>query len=82
MGPQGKLVLEPFRFSYFDDKYDFYKPNMNTEAPVVDGKLSTKMYTKSLDYCYEGLRNLMVSNGLEFNLESFDYFCFHCPFSI
>jgi 3-hydroxy-3-methylglutaryl CoA synthase len=41
--------MEPIRFSYFDDKYDFYKPNMNSEAPVVNGKLSTKLYNKALE---------------------------------
>lgn len=52
LGPNPKIILEPFRYSYFDDKYDFYKPNMSTEAPVVNGKLSTKLYTKVLDHCY------------------------------
>jgi hypothetical protein len=31
---------------------------MNSEAPVVNGKLSTKLYNKSLDLCYEGLKDL------------------------
>lgn len=32
--------MEDMRFSHFDDMYDFYKPNLDKEFPVVDGKLS------------------------------------------
>lgn len=28
MGPNPLIQIEPFRFSYFDDEYDFYKPNL------------------------------------------------------
>lgn len=30
---------------------------MASEAPVVNGKLSTKLYTKVLDECYKGLKD-------------------------
>lgn len=32
--------------------YDFYKPNMMSEYPTVDGKLSIECYLNALDHCY------------------------------
>lgn len=40
LGPNPVLELEEVRFSHFDDEYDFYKPNLAKEFPIVDGKLS------------------------------------------
>ena len=31
--------------------YDFYKPDMSSEYPVVDGKLSVQCYLRALDKC-------------------------------
>lgn len=36
--------------------YDFYKPNMESEYPVVDGKLSIQCYLGALDKCYRRFR--------------------------
>lgn len=55
MGPNPKIILESFRFSHFDDMYDFYKPNLEKEAPIVDGKLSQDLYSSVLLKCWEGL---------------------------
>lgn len=40
LGPNPLIELEEYRYSYFDDAYDFYKPHMSSEYPLVDGKLS------------------------------------------
>lgn len=32
--------------------YDFYKPNLSSEYPVVDGQLSIQCYLRALDRCY------------------------------
>ena len=32
--------------------YDFYKPDLSSEYPVVDGKLSIQCYLGALDKCY------------------------------
>lgn len=32
--------------------YDFYKPDMLSEYPIVDGKLSIQCYLGALDRCY------------------------------
>ena len=34
--------------------YDFYKPDMASEYPRVDGKLSIQCYLGALDKCYQG----------------------------
>ena len=36
--------------------YDFYKPDMLSEYPVVDGKLSIQCYLSALDRCYSVYR--------------------------
>jgi len=33
--------------------YDFYKPNLMSEYPTVDGKLSVECYLSALDSCYK-----------------------------
>lgn len=36
--------------------YDFYKPDMLSEYPIVDGKLSIQCYLSALDRCYSVYR--------------------------
>lgn len=36
--------------------YDFYKPDLQSEYPVVDGKLSIQCYLGALDKCYQRYR--------------------------
>lgn len=56
LGPDPMIELEESRFSHFEDAYDFYKPNMSSEYPLVDGKLSQDLYNQILLKCFEGLR--------------------------
>ena len=45
IGPKASLVLDRgIRSSHCEDKYDFYKPNLSSEYPTVDGLLSIKCY--------------------------------------
>lgn len=63
--------------------YDFYKPNMSSEYPIVDGKLSLQCYFRALDQCYRGYKEkgrTLYSNP-HFNLDDVDYAIFHTPFS-
>lgn len=41
--------------------YDFYKPDLQSEYPVVDGKLSIQCYLGALDKCYQRYRNKTAS---------------------
>ena len=42
------------RYSHMQHAYDFYKPDMSSEYPTVDGKLSIQCYLSALDKCYQG----------------------------
>ena len=64
------------RASYFENQYDFYKPNMSSEYPIVDGKESLKCYLKSL---YECLKRFKEKKGKNY-CENEDFFAFHCPY--
>lgn len=45
------------RGTHMQHAYDFYKPNLMSEYPVVDGKLSIECYLSALDRCYSVYRN-------------------------
>uniref|UniRef100_A0A4W3GG80 Hydroxymethylglutaryl-coenzyme A synthase C-terminal domain-containing protein n=1 Tax=Callorhinchus milii TaxID=7868 RepID=A0A4W3GG80_CALMI len=66
--------------------YDFYKPDMVSEYPVVDGKLSIECYLSALDHCYTRYRNkeqaLRQKEGSDtrITLQDFAYVVFHTPY--
>ncbi|KAJ5808273.1 hypothetical protein N7474_009542 [Penicillium riverlandense] len=54
IGPDAPIVFEPgLRGSYITHAYDFYKPDLTSEYPVVDGHFSLKCYTEAVDNCYK-----------------------------
>lgn len=54
VGPDAPLAFEPgLRGSYMSHVYDFYKPDLTSEYPVVDGHFSIKCYTEAVDACYK-----------------------------
>ena len=75
------------RFVHCAHAYDFYKPDLNSEYPVVDGKLSIDCYLGALDKCYQGYKAKVVQKRKNTNdsgevcLEHFDFMVFHAPFS-
>lgn len=50
------LVLIGLRGTHMQHAYDFYKPDMLSEYPVVDGRLSIQCYLSALDRCYSVYR--------------------------
>lgn len=47
------LVFEPgLRGTYMQHAYDFYKPDLTSEYPIVDGQFSIRCYTQAVDECY------------------------------
>ena len=66
---------------HFEHAYDFYKPNLSSEFPVVDGKLSIQCYQSALDTCYQRYADLASSPGKPFTLSNGDFFAFHSPFT-
>ena len=94
VGPDAPLVFEPGkRGSYMKHAYDFYKPDLTSEYPVVDGPYSVKCYTESVDACYrayndregalqrKGLANGVheAENSSATPLDRFDHVLFHAP---
>ena len=41
------------RGTHMQHVYDFYKPDLSSEYPYVDGKLSIQCYLGALDQCYK-----------------------------
>lgn len=72
------------RFSYMDHAFDFYKPNLASPFPVVDGHYSTKCYIQALDNCYRGYKHrFKKSHGQEISLveHGIDFLVFHAPYN-
>jgi hydroxymethylglutaryl-CoA synthase len=54
IGPNASIVFERgLRSTHISHAYDFYKPVMDSEYPIVDGKLSVICYLNALDKCYQ-----------------------------
>jgi len=82
LGPNAPLVVERgVRSSHSVHVYDFYKPDLESEYPRVDGKLSIQCYLSSLDKCYQRYRQKsQARNGETITLDSFDGCVFHSPY--
>ncbi|POS76566.1 hydroxymethylglutaryl-CoA synthase [Diaporthe helianthi] len=53
VGADAPIVAEPgLRGSYMQHVYDFYKPDLTSEYPYVDGHYSINCYTEALDAAY------------------------------
>jgi len=93
IGPDAPLSIDRgVRSTHMDHVYDFYKPDMSSEYPVVDAPLSIRCYLSSLDQCYakyraksaawERLKNGSNDDSAKkrVNLNSFDGVVFHTPY--
>ncbi|XP_008555619.1 hydroxymethylglutaryl-CoA synthase 1 [Microplitis demolitor] len=88
IAPNAPLVFDRgLRASYMKHAYDFYKPDLRSEYPVVDGKLSIQCYLSALDNCYKKYCEKVLknksnsqsqSNGV--TLKFFDAVIFHSPY--
>ncbi|KAF7359815.1 3-hydroxy-3-methylglutaryl coenzyme A synthase [Mycena venus] len=56
IGPNAPVVFEPIHGTYMADTYDFYKPNLSSEYPEVDGPLSVVTYIQALDESYKAYK--------------------------
>ncbi|KAM7218091.1 hydroxymethylglutaryl-CoA synthase [Rhypophila decipiens] len=96
IGPDAPIVIEPgLRGSYMQHAYDFYKPDLTSEYPYVDGHYSVNCYTKALDAAYRAYckREAALTKGVNGHLngsaaaggvpktplDRFDYLAFHAP---
>ncbi|XP_055374113.1 hydroxymethylglutaryl-CoA synthase 1 [Condylostylus longicornis] len=84
VGPNAPLVFDRgLRATYMQHCYDFYKPDLSSEYPVVDGKLSIQCYMKALDNCYQLYRKKFEQKFPDFpkvGLDALDGIVFHSPF--
>ncbi|MED6222374.1 hypothetical protein PIB30_063705 [Stylosanthes scabra] len=83
IGPDAPIAFESrLRASHMAHAYDFYKPNLGSEYPVVDGKLSQTCYLMALDSCYNQLsKKYEKLHGKQFSMSNADYFVFHSPYN-
>ncbi|KHG29301.1 Hydroxymethylglutaryl-CoA synthase -like protein [Gossypium arboreum] len=83
IGPDAPIAFESkFRGSHMSHAYDFYKPNLASEYPVVDGKLSQTCYLMALDTCYKYFCHKYEKlESKQFSLSDADYFVFHSPYN-
>ncbi|KAE8150128.1 hydroxymethylglutaryl-coenzyme A synthase C terminal-domain-containing protein [Aspergillus avenaceus] len=93
IGPDAPIVFEPgLRASYVTHAYDFFKPDLTSEYPVVDGQFSLQCYTEAVDACYKAYaarektlkeKTQNGTNGVadesKTPLDRFDYILFHSP---
>ena len=94
VGPDAPLAFEPGkRGTYMQHAYDFYKPDLTSEYPYVDGHYSVKCYTEAVDACYQAynareatLHQRSPANGVQTPteepaspLDRFDHVLFHAP---
>nr|CAB3253523.1 hydroxymethylglutaryl-CoA synthase 1 [Phallusia mammillata] len=85
IGPSAPLVVEPgLRGTCMRHAYDFYKPDLTSEYPVVDGKLTVKSYLSALDACYQTYckkaNKHLKSKASPFCLNDMDFMVFHSPY--
>lgn len=82
VGPDAPLVFDKgLRASCMRHAYDFYKPDLRSEYPVVDGKLSIQCYLSSLDTCYmRYCAKTKARNNQDTCLDDFDAILFHSPY--
>jgi len=80
VGPNAPIIFDKVRATHMAHVYDFYKPDLSSEYPYVDGKLSIECYLSALDKCYQLYCKKEAKLGHKVSLDHFDYFCFHSPF--
>jgi len=90
LGPDALLTFDPFRHSHMEHAYDFYKPHMDSEYPLVDGHLSNDCYLRALNSCWNGYRQRFSQyHGEEprfgsigsSDSEGIDFSLFHHPYA-
>ncbi|KAL9242849.1 hypothetical protein vseg_016808 [Gypsophila vaccaria] len=83
VGPDAPIVFESkLRGSHMAHVYDFYKPDLASEYPVVDGKLSQTCYLISVDSCYNQFCSKYEKfERKQFSLNDADYVVFHSPYN-
>ncbi|CAI2185572.1 4291_t:CDS:10 [Funneliformis geosporum] len=83
IGKDAPIVFDRgLRGIHMEHVWDFYKPDLTSEFPEVDGHLSNACYLKSLDTCYNRfMTKLITKEKVEKpTVNFFDYMLFHTPY--
>ncbi|WFD34590.1 hydroxymethylglutaryl-CoA synthase [Malassezia cuniculi] len=56
IGPDAPIVMEPIHGTYMRNAWDFYKPDLSSEYPQVDGPETLQTYLGSIDAAYDAFR--------------------------
>lgn len=84
IGPDAPLVFDRgLRAHHMKHAYDFYKPDLSSEYPTVDGPLSIQCYLSALDTCYALYARKAAAlrpTAAAVDVHSFDAIIFHTPF--
>ncbi|KAK2586161.1 hypothetical protein KPH14_001428 [Odynerus spinipes] len=83
VGPDAPIIFDRgLRASCMQHAYDFYKPDLRSEYPYVDGKLSIQCYLNALDSCYQLYCQKVKRKRPDeiVTLDSFDAVLFHSPY--
>ncbi|XP_060065137.1 hydroxymethylglutaryl-CoA synthase 1-like isoform X3 [Ylistrum balloti] len=84
LGDYAPLVFDRrARGIHMQHVYDFYKPDLASEYPVVDGKLSVQCYQHALDMCYERYSRRAKEEGFKVEsslIDIADGLLFHSPY--
>ncbi|KAI8853222.1 hydroxymethylglutaryl-coenzyme A synthase C terminal-domain-containing protein [Chytridium lagenaria] len=83
LGRDAPIVFDQgLRATHMEHVWDFYKPDLHSEYPEVDGALSTICYTKAIDKCYEQyIEKLARLSNSKADMSVGDYYLFHCPYN-
>ncbi|KAI9337045.1 hydroxymethylglutaryl-coenzyme A synthase C terminal-domain-containing protein [Zopfochytrium polystomum] len=85
VGRDAPVVFDQgLRATYMDHQWDFYKPDLHSEYPEVDGPLSNSTYIKALDNCYQLLLSKFArKTGVAAPTSETigDFYLFHTPYA-
>lgn len=84
LGPDAPVVFDRgLRATHMEHVYDFYKPNLMSEYPEVNGVLSVECYLRSVDKCYSLYKSKFekLNPGSSVTVDTFDYSLFHSPYT-
>lgn len=81
VGPDAAIVFDrKVRSTYMANVYDFYKPDMKSEYPTVDGPLSNQCYLQAVDKCFQLYFEKANKHKGCVSLDTFDAIIFHAPY--
>ena len=81
VGADAPIVFDrKVRSTYMANVYDFYKPELSSEYPTVDGPLSNQCYLQAVDKCFQLYFEKANKQKGNVVLDNFDAILFHAPY--